>query len=128
MGSVKPAIWLLLVAAAAAAGGPVPSDPETIRAGLLAPGRDESAPLRDAAFSEISLRRPAGDGSDLTTMIRTDRYKYAVSDSAEPLLLFDLAEDPLEQNNLTGSSGQAQLQDDLARRVYRWLLNTQVRQ
>jgi len=59
MGSVKPAIWLLLVAAAAAAGGPVPSDPETIRAGLLAPGRDarEQAEVATRAWARVD---PAG--------------------------------------------------------------------
>jgi len=59
MGSVKPAIWLLALAAAAAAGGPVPSDPETIRAGLLAPGRDarEQAEVATRAWARVD---PAG--------------------------------------------------------------------
>jgi arylsulfatase len=93
---------------------------------LLPPARDENAPLRDAAFSEIASGR-AGD-KRLTTMILLERYKYAVSDTAEPLILFDLAEDPLEQNSLAGDPRRADLRAELDRKIYQWLLPTQISQ
>ncbi|MHC4162323.1 MAG: TPR end-of-group domain-containing protein [Planctomycetota bacterium] len=56
---MKPALWLLALAAAAAAGGPAAPDPETIRAGLLAPGRDarEQAEVAARAWARVD---PAG--------------------------------------------------------------------
>jgi len=56
---VKPVHWLLALAAAAAAGGPAAHDPETIRAGLLAPGRDarEQAEVGARAWARVD---PAG--------------------------------------------------------------------
>jgi len=95
---------------------------------LLPPARDGSAPLRDAAFSEIRFGRLDGEGGRLTSMVRSARYKYAVSDAGEALMLFDLAEDPLEQTNLAGDPTQAELRAELDRTIYRWLLSTQVSQ
>ena len=88
---------------------------------LLPAGRDAHAPLREAAFSEIAFG-PVGR----TTMVRTDGYKYAVNESAQPLMLFDLTDDPLEQTNLAGDSRYASLRSDLDRRIYEWLLATQL--
>ena len=92
---------------------------------LLPPCRDENASLREAAFSEIAFG-PLSEGNNLTTMVRTDRYKLAVNEAAEPLILFDLAEDPLEQNNLAGDPGRAELRAELGRRIYEWLLASQI--
>jgi len=59
MGPMRCALWLLVFSAAAAAGGPAAPDPETIRAGLLAPGRDarEQAELAAQAWARVD---PAG--------------------------------------------------------------------
>ncbi|MHC4717541.1 MAG: phosphonate monoester hydrolase, partial [Planctomycetota bacterium] len=91
---------------------------------LLPACRDAEAPVRDAAFSEIAVR--AGDGLLRITMVRTDRYKYAVTESAQPIMLFDLAADPLEQHNLAADPAAADLRADLDRRIHHWLLETQV--
>ena len=91
---------------------------------LLDACRDESAPLREAAFSEVAL--PVDGRSLRTTMVRTDRYKYAVTESAEPIMLFDLAEDPLEQRNLAADPAAADIRAALDHRIQRWLLETQV--
>jgi len=95
---------------------------------LLPAAREENAPLRDAAFSEVAM--PGGKGQKdrnvLTTMVRTWRYKYAVDQAGQPLMLFDLAEDPLEQNNLAGDRRLAGVRAELDRQIYQWLLSTQV--
>ena len=49
MGHMRCALWLLVFSAAAVAGGPAAPDPETIRAGLLAPGRDTREQAENAA-------------------------------------------------------------------------------
>jgi len=95
---------------------------------LLPAARDGSAPLRGAAFSEIRFGQLGGERGRLTTMVRSACYKYAVSDAGEPLMLFDLAEDPLEQNNLAGDPSRAELRAELDRTIYQWLLSTQVSQ
>jgi tetratricopeptide (TPR) repeat protein len=53
------ALWLLVFSAAAAAGGPGAPDPETIRAGLLAPGRDAREQAERAVRTWAQLD-PAG--------------------------------------------------------------------
>jgi arylsulfatase A-like enzyme len=108
------------------AGGCDPS-PRSFGRSLLPGAADPAAPLRDAAFSEIA-GGSAHDGgrATLRTMVRTDRYKYAVNESAEPLILFDLAEDPLEQDNLLAERGHEDLRRDLDRRIYEWLMSTQI--
>ncbi len=98
---------------------------------LLPACRDEGAMLREAAFSEIDCRMLLDSSSgrtNLVTMVCSERYKYAVSEAAQPLMLFDLAEDPLEQNNLAGEAGHAGLRAELERMICHWLLATQARQ
>jgi tetratricopeptide (TPR) repeat protein len=46
---MRRSLWLLVLSAAVAAGGPGAPDPETIRAGLLAPGRDAREQAENAA-------------------------------------------------------------------------------
>ncbi len=99
-----------------------PPSSRSLGRSLLPAAGDPAAPLREAAFSEIRLDRHGGRG----TMVRTDRHKYAVNESGEPLMLFDLAADPAEQHNLAGETAHAGLRAELDRRVYRWLLGTQV--
>ena len=91
---------------------------------LLPPACDAAAEHRDACFSEVS-HHPQSGAADRTTMICTDRYKYAVNEARQPLILFDLAEDPLEQVNLVGEAGYADLRGQLDRRLARWLRETQ---
>ena len=92
---------------------------------LLAAARDPSAEHRDACFSEV-LWHVRPDETVQTTMIATDRHVYAVSQRGEPLALFDLAEDPLEQENLAGRADLADLRAQLERRMVRWRRETQV--
>jgi len=61
-------------------------------------------------------------------MVRTDHWKYVVADTSEPLMLFDLADDPAEQRNLAADPGSAGVRADLDRRICGWLLQTQVSQ
>jgi choline-sulfatase len=92
---------------------------------LLPAARDAAAPLREAAFSEATNRQARG-GFGRATMVRTQRWKYAVADTGEPLMLFDLREDPAEQRNLAGDAAAAGVRAELDRRIYEWLLETQV--
>jgi len=95
---------------------------------LLPAARDASAPLRQAAFSEVAWSDGSAgrQESALTTMVCTGRYKYAVNHAGEPLLLFDLREDPHEQNNLLAGGDCTELREQLDRSIYEWLLQTQV--
>jgi len=93
---------------------------------LLEPARRGDAAHRDAAFSEATCREVGvPDGPARATMVRTDRWKYAVSDAGEPLVLFDLAADPLEQHNLAADPADDDVRAELDRRIGRWLLATQ---
>jgi len=96
---------------------------------LLPAARDPAAAHRDAAFSEVTCReaRPQA-GPARATMVRTDHWKYVVADTSEPLMLFDLADDPAEQRNLAADPGSAGVRADLDRRICGWLLQTQVSQ
>jgi choline-sulfatase len=75
--------------------------------------RDPGANVRDAAFSEVAK---AGRRN---TMVRTERYKYAVHDDGEGYMLYDLAEDPEERVNLIGhldmKAVEAEMRDRLLR-------------
>jgi len=81
--------------------------------------RDPAATLRDAAFSEILAygRR--------NIMIRTDRYKYAVHEDGRGYMLYDLDEDPREQNNLIGHPDMRRIEADLRDRLLRFLCEAQ---
>lgn len=82
--------------------------PQTCQGTSLWPAlREPSAKVRDAALSEVerSGRR--------NTMIRTERYKYAVHDDAEGYMLYDLAEDPTERSNLIGHPDMGEVEREL---------------
>jgi arylsulfatase A-like enzyme len=72
-----------------AAGGPVPSD---LQGQSLAPAlAGDGCPERDAALTE------SGDGK----VLRTDRYRYVVGAEGEERL-YDVAEDPMEYEDVSG--------------------------
>ena len=55
--------------------------------------------------------------------IRTERHKY-VWNMQEVDELYDLEQDPIEMNNLSGNPAYAEIEADLAGRVRRWLEET----
>ncbi|GAG23089.1 unnamed protein product, partial [marine sediment metagenome] len=75
--------------------------------------RDPDVKVRDAAFSEVERAKRR------STMVRTERWKYAVHEDGEGYMLYDLAEDPEERNNLIGNpefkSVEAEMRDLLLR-------------
>jgi len=74
---------------------------------------DPERPHREAVFSEVDTQGTHG------TMVRTERFKYAVDQDGLGYQLFDLETDPQEQRNLIGhpdySTAEAELRDRLAR-------------
>jgi arylsulfatase A-like enzyme len=75
---------------------------------------DPGATVRDAVFSEID----AAGGRQ--TMVRAERYKMAIDDGGDGLMLYDLVEDPLERINLLGKSGMEDVEARLRDRLLRW--------
>lgn len=67
--------------------------------------------VRDEVISEV------GAAGRLNTMIRTDRHKYAVHEDGTPYMLYDLAADPTEQNNLVGRAECADTEHRLRERL-----------
>jgi len=80
--------------------------------------RHPSAEVREDVLSEIHD----------TTMIRTRRWKYACDAQGRGYMLFDLENDPNEQNNLIGTPGADAVEAEMRERLLRRLLATQVRQ
>ena len=80
--------------------------------------RGERQEHRQAVFSEV----------DTTTMVRTQRHKYALDAEGDGFLLYDLRQDPQERANLLGKPAAAALDAELRDRLLRWLVATQVRQ
>ena len=76
--------------------------------------RDPGAKVRDAAFSEVERAKRRN------TMVRTERWKYAVHDDAEGYMLYDLAEDPDELNNLIGHPDFRQVEAEMRDRLLRF--------
>ena len=56
------------------------------------------------------------------TMIRTDRFKYVLSEVG-PNLLYDLEEDPEEQFDRHNDSGCASVVEDLHEQLFGWFRN-----
>lgn len=81
---------------------------------------DPSVSHRDAVFSEIGK-------DERFTMIRTDRYKYALDNTGEGYLLYNMVEDPQEQRNLIGHPGMEEVEEKLRDRILRFLLQTPCR-
>ena len=74
----------------------------------------EGTYARDAAFAE-KLN---------TKMVTTAEHKYIFNSDDEVQLLFDLAHDPDETQNLAGRSDYADIERDLQTRLLRWLADT----
>lgn len=86
---------------------------------LLACANDPGAPLRDFQLSEIN--RPHGR----RIMISSRKYKYAVDDQSRGFMLFDLENDPGEQDNLAGQPGAAALEAELREALLKRLVEAQ---
>ena len=84
---------------------------------LLDPQRNH----RRAVFSEVSFF------GHHNSMIRTSRHKYAVDETGVGILLYDLIEDPLEQNNLIGHPKTVQTEQNLRDGLLAFLTDTQLR-
>ncbi|NKB69074.1 MAG: sulfatase-like hydrolase/transferase [Candidatus Latescibacteria bacterium] len=94
---------------------PLPGAPETIvdrRFTDLV--RDPSGVGPEAVFSEYNLR-----GDNCQYMIRTPQYKYIHNDRATDEL-YDLVDDPGENNNRCDDEGYRDLGGDLRRRLCDW--------
>lgn len=52
-------------------------------------------------------------------MLRTERHKYAVHEDGAGYMLYDLAEDPQERNNLIGHPDARAIERDLRERLPR---------
>jgi choline-sulfatase len=83
--------------------------------------REPNAKHREAAFSEISSR------GYHSTMVCTDQYKYAMDHTGEGYMLYDVAEDPREQNNLIGHADFQEIEREYRDRILRFLVDTQCR-
>ncbi|MCD6361245.1 MAG: sulfatase-like hydrolase/transferase, partial [Armatimonadetes bacterium] len=64
---------------------------------------------------------------DHYTCLCTERYKYVMHDSGAGLQLFDLEEDPGEQENLCGREDARDLEIEMRDRMLNFIANTQVR-
>lgn len=76
---------------------------------------------RPAVFSEVSFF------GHHNTMIRTSRHKYAVDETGMGYLLYDLTEDPSEQNNLIGHPKTVQTEQNLRDGLLAFLTDKQLR-
>jgi choline-sulfatase len=81
------------------------------------PGSDH----RDAVFSEISSR------GYHNTMVLTKQHKYSMDNTGSGYMLFDVAEDPEEQNNLICHSNSRDIERKLRERILQFLIDTQCR-
>jgi N-sulfoglucosamine sulfohydrolase len=129
-----------------AAGLPSPQHAQGIS--LLPLLRGESRPGRDAVYAEKTFH----SYYDPMRCIRTDRFKYIRSfeaafavevpgdvqqgaifradpspysaDRDQPVELYDLREDPWEQDNLAGRHAVREVEAELAGRLWRWMAET----
>ncbi|HUV06395.1 MAG TPA: sulfatase/phosphatase domain-containing protein, partial [Spirochaetia bacterium] len=88
---------------------------------------DPRLTLKGEVFSEVARETNSGRFTR-TTMVRTDRYKYAVDDLGRGFMLFDMAEDPQENNNLVGNPNCRDVEADMQGRLLNFMLNTQYEQ
>jgi iduronate 2-sulfatase len=73
--------------------------------------RDPAARVREEAISEV------GADGRLNTMVCTARHKYAVHEDGTPYMLYDLAGDPAEQDNVAGRADAAETERRLRERL-----------
>ena len=83
--------------------------------------RDPEAEHREAVFSEISSR------GHHNTMVCTQRHKYTMDSAGEGYMLYDVTEDPEEQNNLIGHPDRQGVEQECRDRILRFLVDTQCR-
>ena len=83
--------------------------------------RDPNTEIQEAIFSEIS------SGGYHNTMVCTEKYKYAMDHTGEGYMLYDVVEDPKEQNNLMGHPDFEKIQSECRDRILRFLVKTQCR-
>jgi arylsulfatase A-like enzyme len=83
--------------------------------------KDQDAKIRDAVFSEISSQ------GYHNIMVRDDQYKYAMDNTGEGYMLYDVIKDPKEKNNLIGHTDFRRIEQEYRGRVLRFLLDTQCR-
>lgn len=76
---------------------------------------------RDAVFSEVFT------AGHYNLMVRTERHKYAMDDTGEGYMLFDLVDDPLERNNLIGHPEAREIEAELRERALRFWVKNQTR-
>jgi arylsulfatase A-like enzyme len=76
---------------------------------------DQSVRIRECQLSEVEKH----------IMVCTEQYKYAVDPEARGILLFDLKEDPQEQNNLVGKSEHADLEHTMREMLFARLVTAQ---
>ncbi len=74
---------------------------------------DVSRAWRTAAYSESYNRITSSDPGDWARTIRTERYRYTMYPCGNGEQLFDLREDPDEQNNRVADPGHARIRTEL---------------
>lgn len=77
---------------------------------------DQKPPKSKPVFSQYSGNPTVGD---LRRAVIQEQYKY-IYDPRDNPELYDLANDPLEMNNLAGSKGYSQIQKDLHQKATNW--------
>ena len=80
---------------------------------------EPGVPSRDCQISEIAY------GGSRNTMLRTRTHKYAVDERGTGYMLYDLATDPDEQQNLVGRPEAESLERGLRERLFRRILESQ---
>jgi len=84
--------------------------------------RDPGAPHRQAVLSEVAY------DAHLDTMIRTERFKYAVDQESRAFMLYDVEQDPHEQSNLLGHPDYADVEREMRELLFSRLLAAQYKQ
>ena len=94
---------------------------------LLEEGADQVG-FRDAAFSEIHFTPPWPGHPKMPQsehrrnfMVRTDRYKYAVDETGQGYMLYDLDKDPRERNNLIGHPNERATENEMRDHLLKFL-------
>jgi len=86
-----------------------------------------SSDWRDEVFSEVSRQTRSGRMNRIT-MVRTDRFKYAMDDLSRGYMLFDMKDDPGERANLVGDPDYYDVEEQMRQRILRYMLRTQYAQ
>jgi arylsulfatase A-like enzyme len=84
--------------------------------------KNQSKSCREETLSEIFYWREEGARR---TMIRTRQYKYAIDEKLRGFMLYNLGDDPFEQDNLIGKRGTESLEEELKERLLARIFATQ---